>query len=113
MSTLLALYRRPSGGDEALEAFERAYAERHLPLIAKLPGLRTVRVARVRRALTNDADVALVARMAFDDWAALRTALDSDEMRAAGESLAAIGGNDLLTLLAVEEAHDMIPEPFE
>ena len=39
MTTLLALYRRPEGGDEALAIFERRYAEEHLPLIAATPEL--------------------------------------------------------------------------
>ena len=40
MTTLLALFRRPDGGDEALAEFERAYAETHLPLVVETPGLR-------------------------------------------------------------------------
>jgi uncharacterized protein (TIGR02118 family) len=112
MSTLLALYRRPDGGDDAYTAFERAYAETHLPLIARLPGLRTLRVARVRRTLAGPSGVALVARMAFDDWESTKAALGSSEMEAAGRNLAEIGGSDLLTLLAVDEARDLIPEPF-
>jgi uncharacterized protein (TIGR02118 family) len=113
MSTLLALYRRPDGGDEAYQAFERAYAESHMPLIARLPGLRTARVARVRRSLTPGADIALVARMNFGDWDALKAAMNSDEMRAAGENLEAIGGADLATLLLVEEAEDLEPARFK
>ena len=110
MSTLLALYRRPDGDDEAVAAFERAYAETHLPLIERLPGLRALRAARVRRVVAGQSDVALVARMHFDDWDAAKAALNSDEMQAAGENLAAIGGADLLTLLVVDEARDLIPE---
>ena len=110
MSTLLALYGRPSGGEDAYAAFELAYAKTHLPLIAKLPGLRALRVARVRRSLTPEADVALVARMNFDDWDALKAALGSEEMHVAGQNLAAIGGAELATLLLVEEAPDLIPE---
>jgi hypothetical protein len=34
MTTLLALYRRPEGGDEALAEFERRYGAEHLPLVA-------------------------------------------------------------------------------
>jgi uncharacterized protein (TIGR02118 family) len=112
MSTLLALYRRPDGGDEAYAAFERAYSSTHLPLIAKVPGLRTVRVARVRRSLTPGSDVALVARMAFGDRDTLRTALASPEMAAAAANLEEIGGSSLATMLIVEEAPELIPEPF-
>jgi uncharacterized protein (TIGR02118 family) len=112
MSTLLVLYRRPDGGDEAYAAFERAYAERHLPLIAKVPGLRTVWVARVRRSLTPGADVALVARMAFGDRDTMRAALASPEMAAAAETFEEIGGSTLATMLLVEEAPELIPEPF-
>jgi uncharacterized protein (TIGR02118 family) len=112
MNTLIALYRRPAGGEDAYAAFERAYAETHLPLIAKVPGLKTIRVARVRRALTPGADLALVARMAFGDSDTLREALSSPEMAAAAENLMAIGGDDLATMLVVEEAEDLIPEAF-
>ena len=33
--TLLALYHRPDGGDEALQTFRRRYRDEHLPLIAR------------------------------------------------------------------------------
>ena len=51
MTTLLVLYRRPEGGKEALETFERRYAAEHLPLVAQTPGLRATRVQRVSEAL--------------------------------------------------------------
>ena len=51
MTTLLALYRRPEGGDAALAEFERRYATEHLPLVAQTPGLRGTRVQRVAQAL--------------------------------------------------------------
>ena len=38
MTTLLALYRRPDGGDEALATFLRRYHAEHLPLVAQTPG---------------------------------------------------------------------------
>ena len=33
MTTLLALYRRPDGGPDAIAEFERRYTDEHLPLV--------------------------------------------------------------------------------
>ena len=41
-ATLMALYRRPEGGEESLEVFRRRYADEHLPLVRATPGLRTL-----------------------------------------------------------------------
>ena len=111
MTTLLALYRRPEGGDEAqaTEAqatFERRYAQEHLPLVAATPGLRGVRVRRVTQPLLGDRDVILVTTMAFDDRAALDAGLASDEMRAAGRNLRDIAPG-LATLLVLEDVPEM------
>ena len=70
MTTLLALFRRPDGGVEALAEFERRYATEHLPLVAATPGLRSTRVRRVVEALGAETDLVLVTTMEFDDRAA-------------------------------------------
>jgi len=85
--TLLALYRRPEGGDEALATFRRRYRDEHLPLIRRVPGLRSVHVASIERRLAGDDDLVLIARMIFDDRASLDAALASQEMRVAGRNL--------------------------
>ena len=36
-TTLLALYRRPTGGVDAQTVFERRYAAEHLPLVTATP----------------------------------------------------------------------------
>ncbi len=109
MTTLLALYRRPAGDDEALATFERAYAEQHLPLVALTPGLREIRVQRVREGLGARTDLALVTAMSFDDRRALDAALASDAMRAAGRNLRQIAPG-LATLLVLDDAPDLLPE---
>ncbi|MBA2487779.1 MAG: EthD family reductase [Chloroflexi bacterium] len=98
--TLLALYRRPDGGVEALETFQRRYAEEHAPLMRQVPGLRSMEVSRVQQALT-ESDIVMTCAMAFDGRAELDAALASDEMRAAGRNIRAIAPG-LLTLLVVE-----------
>jgi uncharacterized protein (TIGR02118 family) len=106
MTTLLALYRRPDSGDEALNEFERRYSTEHLPLVAQTPGLRNTRVQRVSQALGTETDLVLVTSMDFDDRAALDAGLASDAMRAAGRNLREIGPG-LATLLVLEDAPDL------
>jgi len=106
MTTLLALYRRPEGGSEALDEFERRYAGEHLPLVAQTPGLRATRVQRVSEALGGETDLVLVTAMDFDDRAAMDASLTSDAMRAAGRNLREIAPG-LATLLVLEDADDL------
>jgi len=105
MTTLLALYRRPDGGDEALETLIRRYRDEHLPLVAGTPGLRRTWVKRSSRTLLGD-DVVLVTGMEFDDVAALDAGLASDAMRAAGRVLREIAPG-IVTLLVLEEAPEL------
>ena len=106
MTMLLALYRRPEGGDEALAEFERRYATEHMPLVAQTPGLRAAHVHRVSQALGGETDLAVVTSMRFDNRAALDEGLASDAMRAAGRNLREIAPG-LATLLVLEDAPDL------
>jgi uncharacterized protein (TIGR02118 family) len=103
MTTLLAMFRRPDGGDEALATFLRRYHAEHLPLIAATLGLRATRVQRVVEALGTDTDLVLITAMDFDDRAALDAGLASDAMRQAGRNLREIAPG-LSTLLVLEDA---------
>ncbi len=107
MTTLLALYRRPDGGAEALAEFERRYAAEHLPLVAETPGLRSTDVRRVTDALGGETDLVLVTAMRFDDRASLDAGLASDAMGAAGRILREIAPG-LATLLVLEDADDLL-----
>ncbi|MEA2621467.1 MAG: hypothetical protein QOH61_377 [Chloroflexota bacterium] len=99
--TLLALYRRPDGGDDALETFMERYHAEHLPLVAATPGLRSMTVHRVSHTYT-DSDLVLTNHMTFDDREALDAGVASDAMRQAGRNLREIAPG-LLTLLVLEE----------
>ena len=107
MTTLLVLYRRPDGGDEALATLERRYRDEHLPLVADTPGLRSTRIWRVSQGLGAETDLALAAAMDFDDRAALDAGLASDPMRAAGRLLREIAPG-LATFLVLEDAADLL-----
>jgi uncharacterized protein (TIGR02118 family) len=107
MTTLLALFRAPDGGAEALAEFERRYAIEHLPLNAQTPGLRATRVQRVSEALGATTELTMITAMDFDDRAALDAGLASDAMRAAGRNLREIAPG-LSTLLVLEDAPDLL-----
>ena len=107
MTTLLVLYRRPDGGDEALETLERRYRDEHLPLVAQTPGLRATRIWRVTEALGAETDLVLAAAMDFDDRAAMDDGLRADPMRQAGRILREIAPG-LATFLVVEDATDLL-----
>jgi uncharacterized protein (TIGR02118 family) len=102
MTTLLVLYRRPEGGDEALTTFLRRYRDEHLPLVAETPGLRRTRVQRVNEALGAETDLVLTAALDFDDRASLDAGLASDPMRRAARILREIAPG-IGTFLVVED----------
>lgn len=99
-TTVMALYRRPEGGEAALATFRKRYADEHLPLIRQVPGLQSLHVADVVQAL-GESDLMLVARLVFADRASLDAALASDPMRAAGRNLREIAPG-LVTMVVVE-----------
>ena len=107
MTTLLALFRRPDGGPDAL-ADVRAPVRRRSTCrwSPARPGLRETRVRRVDGRLGGETDLVLVTAMTFDDRAALDAGLASDAMRAAGRNLREIAPG-LATLLVLEDAAEM------
>ena len=100
-ATLLAIFKRPEGGEDALDEFMSRYLDEHMPLIEMVPGLRSSVVERVAQHYAGD-DIVVVTRMEFDDRAALEAGMASDEMRVAGRNLREIAPG-LLTLVALEE----------
>lgn len=104
--SLFALYRRPSGGEEALETFRRRYSQEHMPLVRQTPGLRSVVVHRVSHAF-QETDLVMIAEMVFDNRAALDSGLDSDPMRQAGRNLREIATGGF-TLLVVEPESEVL-----
>ena len=98
--SMMAIYRRPEGGDEAMERFRERYVNEHLPLINQVPGLRTIRVERIAHAY-NETDIVMIAELFFDNRAELDAGMASDEMRAAGRNLREIAPG-LATVVILE-----------
>lgn len=94
---LVAIYKQPA--DPA--AFDQAYFNTHLPLINKVPGLEKTVITRFTRTLMGEGQY-LMAEMYFTDMSALKVAMKSPEMAAAGENLNSFAAG-LVTMLYGEE----------
>ena len=95
MAEILVIYKTPK--DPA--AFDRYYAETHIPLAKKLPGLRKYQVSQGPVAsAAGPSGVHLIATLTFDSVAAVQAALASPEGQAAAADLPkfATGGADIL-----------------
>jgi uncharacterized protein (TIGR02118 family) len=95
LATLLVLYKTPK--DPA--AFDRYYAETHIALAKKIPGVKSYRISKGGvGAPAGPSGIHLVATLTFDSMAALQAGLGSPEGAAAGGDVAnfATGGADLL-----------------
>ncbi|MEU5694838.1 EthD family reductase [Actinosynnema sp. NPDC020468] len=102
MIKYVALYRKP----DDVEAFDTAYFESHLPIVAKTPGLIRAEVSRATDVFVpgffGEHEPHLVAEMYFADATAMKRAFASPEWQAAGVNLTEIGGMDLVAMFAAE-----------
>ncbi len=95
---LVALYKQPPDP----ESFDDAYFNNHLPLIEKVPGLQRTLISRFQRTLMGDGFY-MMAEMYFEDEDALKQAMRSPEMGAAGDNLNTFA-EGLVTLMFASEA---------
>jgi uncharacterized protein (TIGR02118 family) len=95
MAQVLVLYKTPKD----VAAFDKYYAEIHIPLARKMPGLRKYLVSKGPVATpAGPSGVHLIAELTFDNMAAIQAAFTSAEGRATAADLAkfATGGADLM-----------------
>jgi uncharacterized protein (TIGR02118 family) len=95
MAQVVVLYKTPK--DAA--AFDRYYAQTHIPLAKKMPGLRQFEISQGPVASPAGASgIHLVATLTFDDMGANKAAFGSAEGKATAADLAnfATGGADIV-----------------
>jgi uncharacterized protein (TIGR02118 family) len=95
MADVVVLYKTPN--DPA--AFDKYYAETHIPLAKKMPGLRKYQISLGPVATpAGPSGFHLIATLTFDDMAAIQKAFASAEGQAAAGDLPkfATGGVDIL-----------------
>ena len=103
MVKLIALYRKPANVD----AFEQHYANIHIPLVEKIPGVRKTEWTRFLAAPGGAAPYYMMYEMYFDDMAAYQAALKSPENLAAGQDLLSFA-KDIVTMMVAESYEDEV-----
>jgi uncharacterized protein (TIGR02118 family) len=96
MAEIVVMYKTPK--DPA--AFDKYYAETHIPLAKKMPGLRKYQISQGPVATpAGPSAFHLIATLTFDDMAAIQKAFASAEGQAAAGDVPkfATGGADILT----------------
>ncbi len=86
MYQLIALFREPA---DTL-AFDAAYADTHLPLARRIPGLVALRVSRIQPPRDGKVKYYQLTTLDFADREAYKTAMKSAENAAAGKNLETI-----------------------
>lgn len=84
---LVAIYDVPPDPSK----FDHEYFNAHLPLIRKVPGLLNLQVSKLTRKVMGR-EMYMIAIMEFEDEDSLKAAMNSPEMRAAGENLNSFAG---------------------
>ena len=103
MVKLIALYKKPANVD----AFEQHYANIHIPLVEKIPGVRKTEWTRFLAAPTGAAPYYMMYEMYFDDMAAYQAAMKSPENLAAGQDLL-LFAKDIVTMMVAEAYEDEV-----
>lgn len=98
IAKLVALYNVPEA-DRAL--FDQQFAT-HVPLVKKLPGLRSFELARNPKNMMGGASpYYLIGILTFDNMASLKAAMSSPEGQEAGNNIMSFASN-YITMLSSE-----------
>lgn len=95
MAKVLVMYGKPTDA----QAFDRYYAEQHMPIARKIPGVRSVALSKAPiMSAQGPSDYHQIAILSFDSMADLQAGMGSSEGRAAAGDIGnfATGGATIL-----------------
>lgn len=81
MVRLAVFYKAPDEADK----FEKRYVEGHLPLIQQYPNVKDISFSKVTRTVAGEVPYSYVFTGTWADWDSLKSDLNSDLAREAGE----------------------------
>ncbi len=96
MIKLIALYKMPT----SQEAFDQHYFETHLPLLKKLPELRSIETAKVAATSIGENRYYRIEQLTFENQDQLDRAMASAAGRNVAHDLAQFAGTDVAVYYA-------------
>ena len=97
MVKFIALYKKPA--DTA--AFDKRYFDEHLPIAAKIPGIKKIEISRVVGSPMGDSEYYLMAEIYFENMDAMKAGMSSPEGRASGKDVMTFA-KDIITMMFAE-----------
>lgn len=96
--SFFAIYRAPEDKAE----FDKAYFEQHVPIVAKWPGVKDIRVHKVSQPLGGSPELHVLTEIVFDSKDDAMAALGSEPGKESAKDLASWGGDKLVSLMLAE-----------
>lgn len=98
MVKLIALYRQPKDPQK----FDDHYYRVHAKKVARIPGLRKMKVTKITGSLSGASKYYLLCEMVYDDHDSMKAAMKTDEGKAVEKDLMTFA-SDLVTMMVGEE----------
>ena len=100
MVKFIALYSKP----EDPKAFDDRYLNGHIPLAAKIPGLRRMELSRIKGSPGGEPRYYLMAELYFNSHEALNAGLKSEQGKAVGKDVMSFAGKLVHMMVADVES---------
>jgi uncharacterized protein (TIGR02118 family) len=101
---IVALYKKPQNPQE----FERRYFDEHVPLVNKMPGVRSWEISKYAGSSTGEEPYYMLVELYYDNMEALQASLDSKEGKEAGDHIMSFA-KDILTITFAEVTNTFAP----
>ena len=91
MIKLVAMYKTPSDK----ELFDKHYFEKHMPLVAAIPGLKKSEVSRLKNLPGTEQQYYIMAEMYYDDMDSFNAAMATPEGKASARDIVNFAKNNV------------------
>jgi uncharacterized protein (TIGR02118 family) len=97
MVKLVVLYKKPQN----VEEFEKKYREEHMPIVNRIPGLKSVEISKMVGAPMGESPYYMMAELYFDNMDALKAGMSSPEGKESAKNIMSFA-KDIISMMFAE-----------